>query len=280
MKQQAGTIWTGLLILVLTACLVACAQPGTNPAAVAAPTQAQPTATPDTVVAPTQPEPAAAPAQTPESAGSAAMRDAYRAALKELLENGILPDGTDCGYDLGSDPAGNQFAISDVDGDGADELIVIYTTTAVAGQVQGIFGYDDAEKRLKTELVEYPLLTIFRNGVIRAGWSHNQGLAGEFWPFSLYRYHADEDRYVCVGMVDAWDKAFAPTGFSGEPFPDAIDVSGTGRVYYIMESDAYDAGTPVDASVYNAWYDSYCNGASEMELTFTALTVQNIGKIS
>lgn len=231
--------------------------------------------------------PEAAAAATPVAVAPAAENDAarqnmlsaYRAALDALLHQHVLPDGTDCGYDAASDPAGNRFAVLDVDGDGQDELIVSYTATYMAGQVQGIFGYDGGE-RLHTEFIEYPMLTFYGNGVIQAGWSHNQGLADSFWPYSLYRYDAAADSYRCVGMVDAWEKAFVPQDFNGNAFPDDVDESGTGFVYYIMEGGEYETVAPVDAATYEAWRAAYIGNASELSIAYMPLTDENIAALS
>lgn len=229
---------------------------------------------------PVQPEPSAASSQTPAPAVPLQeAREAYYTALQNLLNRHVLPDGTDCGYDSVSNMAENKFALYDIDQDGTEELIVMYTTTYMAGQVQAVYEYDGAAKELSAELVEFPMLTFYDNGVVKAGWSHNQGLAGEFWPYTLYQYDASSDRYVNVGMVDAWDKNLSQTDAQGNPFPDEIDVSGTGFVYYIMTNGEYETVDPVDASSYNEWFDSYQKGAAEVEIPYQDLTEEQIASI-
>ena len=258
-------------ILVLTACTAEPQSPGSGePAVIALETTDSPV---PTLEATQSPAPAAA---TPD--GSAA-KAAFRTALTDLLERHVLPDGTDCGADGISDPAGNQFAVYDMDGDGREELIAVYTTTYMAGQVAGVYGYDEGTGALYAELTEYPLLTFFSNGVVKAGWSHNQGLAGSFWPYTLYEYDQATDRYTPVGMVDAWEKAFSENDPSGNPFPDNVDTSGTGFVYYIMPYGEYALTQPVDAAAYEAWYTGYVGNAVEITVPFTALTVENIAAV-
>ena len=64
---------------------------------------------------------------------NAPARAAYGAALNKLLDTGVLPDGTgDSGGYIGSirereAMAENQFSVWDVDGDGREELILLYT---------------------------------------------------------------------------------------------------------------------------------------------------------
>ena len=272
MKHNKAVYAISLLAILLVCNLAACAKREAG----------KPSAVPSTAVPITTATAAESPVPVPavDSTIKQDMLAAYRAALTNLLHEHMLPDGTDCGFDELSDPAGNQFAVFDVDGDGQDELIVMYTTTYMAGQVQGIFGYDAGSGQVKTELTEYPLLTFFDNGVIKAGWSHNQGLAGSFWPYTLYRYQPDADCYNRVGMADAWEKAFAPSNWDGEAFPDAIDTSNAGIVYFIVEGAEYQAVPPVDASIYNAWYASYVGQASEVQIPFQALTDEHIAALS
>jgi hypothetical protein len=200
---------------------------------------------------------------------------AYSDALRNLFENKVLPDGTDAPELLG-DISLNQFAIYDVDCDGKDELILIWTNTYTAGQTGYIFAYNPKTRELRTELSEFTCLTFYDNGIVKALWSHNQGRAGsEFWPYNLYQYVPETDSYVFVGMVDAWDRRYGGTN-PDESFPSHIDKSGTGYVYYIMEDGRYDTSHPVDASEYNAWVDTYLKKASVIEVGYMDLTDENI----
>ena len=75
------------------------------------------------------------------------------------------------------------------------------TNTYMAAQAEYVFKYDPEAKKLQTEFSEFPALTFYDNGIIKAEWSHNQGLAGDnFWPYSLYQYAPETDSYVLVGM--------------------------------------------------------------------------------
>lgn len=204
------------------------------------------------------------------------MYNAYADALENLLQNQILPDGTNAEGDMAQD----KFALYDVDNDGKKELLFMNTNTYMAAQAGYVFAYDAETKKLQTELSEFPFLTFYDNGIIQAGWSHNQGRAGDnFWPYSLYQYVPETDSYVLVGMVDAWDKSYAETDEQNNPFPSDIDKSGTGVVYYIMEDGQYDTTHPVDASEYNAWIDAYLGTASEVQIQYMDMTEENISQI-
>lgn len=204
------------------------------------------------------------------------MYNAYADTLKNLLQNQMLPDGTNAEGDI----AQGKFALYDVDNDGKEELLFMNTDTYMAAQAEYVFAYDSEAKKLQTELSEFPFLTFYNNGIIKAGWSHNQGLAGDnFWPYSLYQYMPKTDSYVLVGMVDAWDKNFSETDYQNNPFPSEIDKSGTEIVYYIMKDGQYDTTHPVDASEYNTWINTYIKDASEIQIQYMDMTEENIAQV-
>ena len=123
---------------------------------------------------------------------------------------------------------------------------------------------------------EFPLLTFYENGAVMAGWSHNQGKGGDFWPYFLYQYLPETDGYQQVGAVDAWDRALGIEGY-----PDQVDRSGTGFVYYIYGDLAaeWDKVEPVDAAEYHAWLDPYLGEGEELALPYCPLTAENIRMI-
>lgn len=165
----------------------------------------------------------------------------------------------------------NQFAVYDVDGDGKDELILLYTTTIVAGERGLVFGWDEGAGKLKTQLEEFPFLTFYDNGILTAGWSHNQGKGGSFWPYFLYEYDSETDQYSKVGSVDAWDESLGLEGY-----PKEIDTSGAGFVYYISMGDTIIWDSLVDETEYHAWLDKYIKDASELPISYLPLTEENI----
>lgn len=64
-------------------------------------------------------------------------REAYADVLRNLLYNGSLPDGGEAELPI---TEYTQFAISDVDGDGKEELVLLYDPGVVAGEVGYIIG--------------------------------------------------------------------------------------------------------------------------------------------
>lgn len=139
------------------------------------------------------------------------MKAAYVSILEEIYYNHTFPDGEDYGFFDSSHISDNKFAVCDIDQDGKDELIIQYITTYMAGMVELIYDYDKESDTVRTEFGEFPAITFYDNGVIEAGFSHNQGLAGDFWPYNLYQYEPDSDAYIMVGMIDAKFRRLFPS---------------------------------------------------------------------
>lgn len=204
-----------------------------------------------------------------------AAKEAYFSVLDQLYTTYTLPDGTELGYAGDSDLSDNTFAIYDIDHDGQEELIIIWATTYTAGHAGIVYGFDSVSGTVRTELWEYPMLTFYDNGVVEAGLSHNQGLAGvlpenvDFWPYTLYQYDKGTDTYVMSASVDAWNKAFRENDYDGNAFPDDIDVDGDGLVYVIEIGEDKEL---LDSEAYRNWRDSVIGGAGEIKIPFEKMT--------
>ncbi len=210
------------------------------------------------------------------------MYEAYIKALEDVYFDQKLPGGIECDLQpADADMGENKFALLDIDADGKEELIISYTTTYTAGMVEAVYAYDSSTKEVREELVGFPLLTYYDNGIIEELFSHNHGMAGDggadgnFWPYSLRKYDPDTDTYVPVGSVDAWSKRFKEIDQDGNPFPEEADKDGDGVVYYVMEGDYYLAN-PMDGQEYSQWRDSYLKGAKQVQVPYADLTTDNI----
>lgn len=248
------------LALVLTACG---GETGASPALESAPSASVPATEP--IVLELVP-------CTDENAGA---RRAFSAALERVVWELVLPDGSDCSGD-GYPPSmeENQFSVCDVDGDGEEELILLYTTTMTAGHRGYVCSWEEETGELDIQLMDYPLFTFYESGAVQGGWSHNQGKGGSFWPYDLYRYDASLDAYVDVGSVDAWDASLTSEGY-----PSDADVSGSGFVYYIETDSSIDWEEPLDASIYEAWRYVYVRDGREIQPEYLALTEENIQRL-
>lgn len=202
---------------------------------------------------------------------------AFGKALWDIYQRGILPDGEALDYISMEAASANRFALADVDGDERDELLLCWTTASMAGMREYVLGYDG--EAVYVELSAFPGLRYYDNGIVEADWSHNQGLAGEFWPYSVYCYEAESDTYRLAGSVDAWNKELREINYDDEPFPAKIDADGDGIVYYLIPADwegRYSEALLVDGEDYEMWQDSYLEDAGEIGVMFRELTEENI----
>ena len=201
------------------------------------------------------------------------IREAYADVLRNLLDNGNLPDGGEAELPI---TEYTQFAISDVDGDGKEELVLLYDPGVVAGEVGYIIGYDKDRKDTYIQLEEFPAFVFLENGNIRALCSHNQSY-GEMWPYSLYQYLPEKDSYEKAGFVSAEDKMTLKLIGMERQYPDEVDISQTGTVYYIGEEGW---GTePMDESDFLKWLEENHGNGKEREIPFLSLTEENIKEI-
>lgn len=204
---------------------------------------------------------------------------AYGEILWNVFYQGQI-EGTELAF---PDADGNEsggFAIYDIDGDESDELLLYFDGGTTASNVEYIWGYENGTTHV--ELDSYPLLTFYNNGIIEEGWSHNQGLAGDFWPYFVYKYHSDSDKYQMYGGVDAWDKTLTSTNEKGEKFPTDIDADGDGIVYYLLPADwdGYYNMTPVDGKDYENWKNSYLKQSEEItDITYIGLCEGSIAEL-
>lgn len=215
--------------------------------------------------------------ENPEKAQAlyeAQIRHYYGGILSQIIAARQLPDGE---LDTSSLDAGfgemrdNHFAVTDIDGDGREELIISYSNACMAGMEEIIYDYDPVLGKLKREFTQFPALTYFDNGIIKAEASHNHS-HGEFWPFTLYRYEPKHDSYEQIGYVCAWDKEISDS-YEGLPFPDELDVDGDGTIYCIRTDESGDVfewyeDYRYDQADYEEWYDGFMEGAEEISIEY------------
>lgn len=207
-------------------------------------------------------------------------RFAYGKVLWDAYQQGVLPDGGGLDYVCMEAAEENYFSIMDIDGDGKEELLLFWVNASMAGNVGYVFGYDGGTVHL--ELTEFPIMTFYDNGAVKADWSHNQGLAGDFWPYNVYLYDAEKDVYQFVGAVDAWDKSLREDNEQGVMFPEDIDADGDGILYYLLPTDwdwSDRQNFLADGSEYEKWRDNYFGDAKEIPIQTKELTEENIAAL-
>ena len=169
------------------------------------------------------------------------------------------------------DSMADKYSIYDIDSDGKDELLLSVTSSSMAGMSESIYDYDLNSNELMTQLSEFPLTTYYDNGVITAGWSHNQGLGPDFTPYDLYQYEVKDDTYIKIGSVDTWDKEYFPVDtWTDTVFPDEIDSDGDG-VIFMIRMDAEQEEKWYDNAAYEEWLQSYIGNANKVEIPWQSL---------
>ena len=223
-----------------------------------------------------------------ETAGAGASEDAaadydraqwmsaYRDYLTHLHDTGELGDDYVVENDGYNTIEANQFFVADVDGDGREELVINITASPMAGQTTQILDYDP-ETGIYKESSFFPYYSIYPNGIIWAGVSHNQGYSGDFWPYTIYVYDAAEDVYTATYYVEAWDSSLSETGYDGSAFPREADEDGDGIVYYITEAaNEYARGDAIDKDAYDLWFIETTENLSPETFDYYDLTIDSI----
>lgn len=209
----------------------------------------------------------------------AQIRHYYGGVLSQIIAARQLPDGE---LDTSSLDAGfgemrdNHFAVTDIDGDGREELIVSYANATMAGMMEIVYDYDPVLGELKRELTQWPALTYYDNGIIKAEASHNH-THGEFWPFALYQYETESDSYKQIAYVHTWDKEFSDV-YEGQPFPDELDTDGDGTLFNISEGP--EASYEYEDYQYNqadfeTWYDGIMEGANQVSIDYQPMEYES-----
>ena len=206
-----------------------------------------------------------------------------RKRFGEILWNaslkGELPDGSKLAWMSVEEAAENHFTVTDIDGDGRQELLLFWTEAYMAGSQCVIYDYHDGVLWKQGQF--FPSLRFYDNAAIEEDWSHNQGWSGRFWPHYAYRYNPQSDLYEQVGFVEGWDKRVVSEGF-----PDDIDADGDGLVYDVRPADVdwtigsrYELERMMDGPAYEEWRQSYLNGSQEVEIGLIPLTEENIAAL-
>lgn len=207
-----------------------------------------------------------------------AMLEAYQFGLQQIAFEHVYPDGTDTGFDSASGfIEDNHFAILDINGDGKDELIVQFVTAPMAGNMETVYAYNEAENSLKAILTVFPAVTYYDNGIVKEEWSHGSGLSGEgYWPYNLYRYEETTGTYELIAEVNMWSRDVDVVDYKGDPYPEDIDAENAGTVFILTRDGVTET---VSKSTYEAWLSGVMGDAQTVTVPYQALTEDNIKSV-
>lgn len=211
----------------------------------------------------------------------------YREVLEDIYYNCKFPDYEEPLKDNDYDISANEFTIYDIDNDGSDELIFLFSAYYMAGMTGRVYDHN-SEGNIIVEFHGFPSLRFYDNGIIEANAAHNQGPSGDFWPYTLYQYDSKTDTYDQVAGVESMGRDIVEMikveaeEYGKEPpfeYPYEADTSNSGIVYYIRPHGFEGEVKPIDVTEYNEWHDGFCGDAELLELPFVKLTEENIQEV-
>ncbi|SER95822.1 hypothetical protein [Lachnobacterium bovis] len=175
-----------------------------------------------------------------------------------------------------SDIENNQYAIYDVDKDGQDELIILFTT-ADNDFVQGkIYGYDSKKSEIVEKLDCYPSVHVYDNGIVidDVTVALNRS-ADRLWPYGIWKYDASQNKYVNHGYLS---QIFADDSETEseelDPFPTDKDKDKDDTLYVLKKQN--EETKFMDKADYEEFRDGFLKNAKEVKIDYKNLTLKNI----
>jgi hypothetical protein len=206
-----------------------------------------------------------------------AARSAFQRALRTVHDDLRWPELPDSGNIEVWEPGtieDEQFAVTDVDGDGEEELLVSVSNTYTVGMCEIIYGYDPQTDGVRIESHSYVGVTHYP-GMLKVEASHNQGYAGDvLWPYAIAYYDEAEDSYKDAFYVDAWCKDITDyDSYTETPYPDDIDTGHDGYVYLITENGERRFMNRAD---YEKWEAGIFTNKEPLTIPWQKITAANI----
>lgn len=197
---------------------------------------------------------------------------AYYDALEVIFETRICPDDFELGwcYSSPDDYHNNDYAIYDVDCDGAEELIVRWMdfSASLASLCMRVYEYNPTTNEWILELSSQKDAHFYDDGTIVVDSIRNQS-HGLMCPYYLYHYDENSNSYPAAYMVWSWDLIHEYE----EGYPYNVDTENEGTVYYVTYyslSNHQHTGTPMIMNIgnYEAFYYEHVGHANEVDVGF------------
>ncbi|MBE6765826.1 MAG: hypothetical protein E7546_08175 [Ruminococcaceae bacterium] len=206
-------------------------------------------------------------------------QEAYYLAMSRFSTDCFFPDGS-FAEGLEDDTFGkmedNSFAVCDVDGDGNEELVIIFKTTCRALLSARVYDYNEETGELIEEWEACPSVKFYDNGYAVSNHPKNE-THGTVWPYAVYCHMADTDKYEFVANVHSLCDDVESMPDCPWDYPYEVDVSGHGEVYYVDTTwGAYEEGRALDITEYEAWLDSKIGDAKEINVEYFPITQENV----
>lgn len=153
----------------------------------------------------------------------------------------------------------HHFAVTDINNDGIDELIVRFYPSTIAYQYMAVWTYDRNMGRVKMLGIYNVETSFYKTGYAKEGWSHNQGMSYPLWPYTIVSTDSDNGFTVDVQSYTSGESYYSE---EFEALPDA-DNDG---VIYIVEYNNDLNYIPLTYSEYRAFEDKYIPANMLIEL--------------
>ena len=226
--------------------------------------------------------------ESEKNKNSALLYAKYSEVLMQILTDRADPNGRH--FDDGSqgvDFSKNCFAVTDIDGDGRDELIFNFNDTYMAAMQEIVYDYDEKTDILQTELETFFIMnTYYSNGYVKADASHNHTCDPEtrgIWPYSLYEYDAETDSYINIGYVECWDELMFPANYEGEAFPGELDADGDNLLflvgYFTNKADNVER-TYMDRKEFEAWEQTMFPDEYKIDIEYHPMAEEEITQLT
>jgi len=225
----------------------------------------------------------------PETTNKALLYEKYKEALTKLRKDLIWPVKGDNQEEIIMDVmeytkvSNNRFAITDVDCDGTDELIIEWTSTAGLAQFTGVIEYDVNTGEWKSEGRFTAFNTKFYdNGVLINPHYRNMDYGEVTWPYSIHMYDHENDKYSLdpVGDVVCFDREYLKYREEYIPSKKAKRMIKKDGVVYLISYPGYDPQKYYSKNEYNAFWQKLVGNAKQIKVKYYALTKKNINKIA
>lgn len=196
---------------------------------------------------------------------------AYVKVLKKIIDDNKWPDGTAVVPEYDHEQIEeNSFAISDIDQDGKEELLVQISATSAADMIAYIFDYDEDSKKVVSRWMGAPAFDVYENGAICDYSYRNQTGSDKVWPFALHQYDVKKEKYIYIGSAHSVEEEWSMQLYNEEE-----DTDKDGIIYYILEGDSIERKAHTKKE-YEKWLYSYLGGAEKLFIPWERLWDYNV----
>lgn len=184
------------------------------------------------------------------------INEIYYDSIARLENTGFLPDGSYCYVSNGKDfqtqkqrAYPNEIAVCDLNGDSVNELLIRVNGTCNADCADYVYRYSKEKECFELMFSYYFGCDFYEGGLIYARVSHSQYLYNDdFWPYEIFKYSADTDKYESIAAVEKLDLAANPDYYTKFPYEHDEDHD---KMVYIVNT--YGEGYYFDEKEYNDW---------------------------